>query len=1027
MLDDQAATPIANGVAPFTGSYRPESPLSVFNNLGSSGNWTLKVVDGASGDVGIIQNWTLTLTLLVTPETCAELCQVNCNDNVGCTIDSCDPASGCVHTPNNATCLDGNSCTSDVCDPGQGCIHPALGDGTACDDGNPCTHSETCLSGVCGSGIPKDCDDGNACTSDSCDLADGGCLHAAITCDDHDPCTDNNCEPGAGCLYPPTVCDDQNPCTDDSCVPGTGCVFTPDDTNSCPGGSGCAVPICISGVCQCSSCAGGTTVTAYDSTDTPRDILDGSVVSSTLTVSGALPFLKELKARTFIQHSSNGDLWMTLRSPAGTVVTLTSDNGGASDNVFNGTIWSDNADPGNQVPFPEGPFPGSSLVTDHVYANNVTATPLTPEEPLGAFWGENPNGAWTLSVYDHVAGNTGVLSGWGIAFSTLADQPVLTTNTIAATRPGTVIQYYETGVAERSLTVPQIAGTVARVKLQMNFGWSDPGDWLDVTLTSPSGTVVTIGSDSAPSWYEPYRFGLFDDFADPGNQVPFAGSAFSASSLITDHDWYAGGISPPQAVVPEEPLSAFRGENPSGDWTLRVSADTGSTDWSSGYINAFSVEITTMEWPGDCGVDCDDGNPCTNDCCAAGSGQCTHAPVACDDNDPCTTDTCSDYSGCVHTSVCDDHNPCTTDTCESGGGCSHTPLPGAPCDDHNPCTSDACDASGQCLGAPLPQGLSCADGNACTTGDLCDGAGLCVGGAAPNCDDGNVETSDRCDPTVGCTHTLMRFVDVTPTSMRASRYGRGIAWGDYDGDGRPDLFITSTWGSTSHLLHNDGYGGFTDVTPAVMSNIGDGLSASWGDIDNDGKLDLVVTANGDPPNHLFHNDGGGAFTDLPIALLTPGYTSNSGLWGDYDSDGSVDVFITRGYAPNLLMRNLGSGSYASATPPALASPGGLAAWGDCDGDWDLDLFLSGRLFRNDGNGQFADITPSAFQATTGLDFQGVGWVTTTTTEGSTSRSPSMTTRSCSSTTTGTVRSATSRGRSPRADEPRQGDRVGRLR
>jgi hypothetical protein len=120
------------------------------------------------------------------------------------------------------------------------------------------------------------------------------------------------------------------------------------------------------------------------------------VITRTIAVSGMPAWLWDLNLRTSITHQANADLDITLTSPAGTVVTVTSDNGGESDNVFNGTTWDDGADPGGQVPYASN----GRLVTDAAYANLVVQTPLVPEEAFGAFIGENPNGTWTLTISD---------------------------------------------------------------------------------------------------------------------------------------------------------------------------------------------------------------------------------------------------------------------------------------------------------------------------------------------------------------------------------------------------------------------------------------------------------------------------------------------------------------------------------------------------------------------------------------------------------------------------------------------------
>ena len=122
------------------------------------------------------------------------------------------------------------------------------------------------------------------------------------------------------------------------------------------------------------------------STTTPVAIPTGpAVVSSTITVSGAGPSLWDVDLTTFIVHTFAADLDITLTSPQGTVVTLTTDNGAGNDNIFNGTVWDDQANPGGQVPY----VTNSGVATDHPYVNLTTAASLVPEEALAAFNGEN--------------------------------------------------------------------------------------------------------------------------------------------------------------------------------------------------------------------------------------------------------------------------------------------------------------------------------------------------------------------------------------------------------------------------------------------------------------------------------------------------------------------------------------------------------------------------------------------------------------------------------------------------------------
>ena len=123
-----------------------------------------------------------------------------------------------------------------------------------------------------------------------------------------------------------------------------------------------------------------------------------------------------------IQHPKSGQLSVYLVHPGGRVIPVTVKNGSNYANVFNGTLWDDDAGNTN----PPGP------VTDTVMANNVTETSLVPESAMGLSIGKNPNGRWDLYIYDTVAGETGVLNGWSLQITTVLDVPA--TTSYAATK-----------------------------------------------------------------------------------------------------------------------------------------------------------------------------------------------------------------------------------------------------------------------------------------------------------------------------------------------------------------------------------------------------------------------------------------------------------------------------------------------------------------------------------------------------------------------------------------------------------------
>ncbi|MFH1531264.1 MAG: hypothetical protein ABIK09_11110 [Pseudomonadota bacterium] len=142
---------------------------------------------------------------------------------------------------------------------------------------------------------------------------------------------------------------------------------------------------------------------------------------------------------------------------------------------------------------------------------------------------------------------------------------------------------------------------------------------------------------------------------------------------------------------------------------------------------------------------------------ADGCGFCGQAPLDCDDGEPCTEDSCDPATGdCVHASIgegedCDDGDLCTVaDTCDATGACTGLTLD---CDDLNGCTLDECaPLTGECTHVNVA--VACDDGDPCTEGDVCAGGACQPGPDGPDCDDANDCTDDVCDPgTGGCVHT----------------------------------------------------------------------------------------------------------------------------------------------------------------------------------------------------------------------------------------------------------------------------------
>ncbi len=240
------------------------------------------------------------------------------------------------------------------------------------------------------------------------------------------------------------------------------------------------------------------------------------------------------------------------------------------------------------------------------------------------------------------------------------------------------------------------------------------------------------------------------------------------------------------------------------------------------------------------------------------------------------------------------------------------------------------------------------------------------------------------------------FTDVTRASGLAKEmYGLGCAVGDFDNDGRDDVYITALGGN--YLFHNLGGGRFADVTAkARVKNAGFSTGAVWFDYDNDGKLDLFVshyvdwseasdqycTLDGKNKSYctpelykgqsstLFHNLGHGVFEDVTkkAGLFDPSSKALGVALLDYDDDGWMDLFVTNDTQPNKLYHNNHNGTFtesAFAAGVAFSDAGKARAGMGTDA---ADYDLSGRqglvignfanesiaLYHNDGSGLFTD-------------------------------------------------------------------------
>ncbi len=235
------------------------------------------------------------------------------------------------------------------------------------------------------------------------------------------------------------------------------------------------------------------------------------------------------------------------------------------------------------------------------------------------------------------------------------------------------------------------------------------------------------------------------------------------------------------------------------------------------------------------------------------------------------------------------------------------------------------------------------------------------------------------------------FQDFGTLGLPGVGFGSAV-WGDYDNDGRLDILLAGFAESgdeemITRVYHNDGNNTFHDIGAGLYGVVSGSLA--WGDYDNDGRLDILMTgqhSEWDGTNivnttvtKLYHNDGNGVFTEVSTTL--PPVTSGTAAWGDYDGDGRLDILLTGNYRVSedrsehivRMYHNDGNGIFHDIAADLPQSDITMAAWGDYDGDGRLDLLanvmnVGMKLFHNDGNNIFSDVSESL-----GLVGGGAAW------------------------------------------------------
>lgn len=215
--------------------------------------------------------------------------------------------------------------------------------------------------------------------------------------------------------------------------------------------------------------------------------------------------------------------------------------------------------------------------------------------------------------------------------------------------------------------------------------------------------------------------------------------------------------------------------------------------------------------------------------------------------------------------------------------------------------------------------------------------------------------------------------DGTFTNLQAGLPGvntGAVALGDYDNDGNLDILLTgySSTGAIAQVWRNLGNGTFTNINarlPGVFYS-----SVAWGDYDNDGLLDILLTGTSNgfgntAVTQLWRNLGNGSFGKINTGL--PGVLLGAGAWGDFDRDGLLDLLLT-GHtstgAVSQVWRNLGNGAFSNLNVGLPGVHQSSVALADYDNDGELDIVLAGtgtqtnlicQVWRNTGSGVFTNL------------------------------------------------------------------------
>jgi len=633
---------------------------------------------------------------------CASGKELVCDDHNDCTKDECNPEMGCAFTNVDGPCDDGNLCTTeDTCSDGkckgvggEACSCSTYLDCEPFEDGDYCNGTLLCGGGQCVvdpvSLIKCNTADDTECGVTQCISDTGACVTNPVEdgepCDDDDTCSlTSECKEGECVLTEPVSCDDGNPCTEDLCDAEVGCQNPPSLGAACDDSDPCTVnDVCVAGGCagEPKPCDDGNPCT-HESCDpaTGECVIDEAVNAA----------CDDGNACTIDDHCEGGTCVASVQADCNDGNECTDDTCDAIQGCVaapntaeceDGDLCTKGDACSGGLCVPGGPYDcDDANVCTKESCDPVSGCAYTPADGLGCDDGDQ------CTLDDKCS--QGQCMGTA---SLKCDDGDVCTDDYCDPAVGCATKYNTAPCDDESFCTQVDACLDGKCTGASPLDCDD-GNPCTLDECNPVAGCGHTEQDIACS----------DGTECTAGDQCIAGQCVGGPAVLCDDD------------------------NPCTD---------DSCDPAVGCVHTNNAHT------------CDDGSLCTAvDTCA--EGKCVGGGLLdCDDGNPCTDDACDPAVGCVHTNnsiPCDDKSKCTeVDVCLDGQCTGTQPLD---CDDKNVCTSDACIPAAGCVN--LPNNNPCDDADACTTGELCANT-KCQGGKTITCNDVNDCTTDSCDPAAGC-------------------------------------------------------------------------------------------------------------------------------------------------------------------------------------------------------------------------------------------------------------------------------------